>query len=1085
MAATLLTPGAAAAIPAPAEATTFIVDEAGDGPIDSPSGCAETGDQDSGGTCTLREAIIDANTNGNGADAIDKIMFALDPGTTIYLTRDFAGDFEPNPGEGDLDIVESVSIDGAGITVDASQINNDDVATYASLPANQDRVFDIIDPDRFAPLDVTLRGLTISGGFTQPGQHGGGVRAIDCGAGVTVLLDDVTVSGNMADPGSTYAFSRGGGVYAQQVSVTIQGSTISGNLAQQGGGVAIAANDYENYPCGGVDYAGERSASARTSSRSILVLTDTSVTGNAAVRNVHGAEPDDGLGSQGAGVWSDADLTMTRVVVADNGVPLAAPITGPDGITEFPGEQPWEGGGVFIGPDDRSLRQTRPYVLPTLTVSTSLIGNNTAVHAGGGVYAHNTFLGSAQPGLLDSAVLDNTVDSGMAENLPLNGGGGLALLNSSGSIVNTTVAGNTADDGSAVLNATNTRSYIRSPRLSAYQVTVTDNGPAVAGPAFAQDPPSGSIQVDVDGVEDPDAVVTEVYNSILQSPASGAPTCVEASGFATIRSLGGNTDDDGSCGLDKAADASGVTHSLTRQGGPTAGDDPGRDVPVMALGANAEAIDAALDQPDYSGVLAAFAGTGYVVACDGTTTDQIGTIRPQDGDNDGTAACDRGSFEYRYQRPVGTPTVDVGVTKTGPTEAVVGDPVQFTIEVTNARNRADQVVLTDTLPSGLTLVGASAPCTASGASISCDLGSIRSTEAVTVTVDATADGEGTFTNTACASTSDPDLNRDNDCDSHTLTVAGDMTERVEGPERVTTAVAGSQVVFDDGVASAVVLTRADDFPDAQAGTPLAIAKNAAMLLSQSDALSQASEEEIQRVLAPGGTVYLLGGEAALSQAVEDRVVELGYTPVRLAGSNRFATAVAIAEELGGPGTALLADGFDFPAAVVAGAAAVVAGDSDFAQTGDVGAAVLLTAVDRVPPETQAYLDGLVGPELIPVGDGAAAAFPDEDDAITGADRYELSVNVAERFFPAPFAIGVATGANFADALVGGSLVGRPSVGPGPMLLTDADDLPDTVGGFVGANTDTISRLFIFGGSAAITPPVEDELNTILGIEPTE
>ncbi len=48
--------------------------------------------------------------------------------------------------------------------------------------------------------------------------------------------------------------------------------------------------------------------------------------------------------------------------------------------------------------------------------------------------------------------------------------------------------------------------------------------------------------------------------------------------------------------------------------------------------------------------------------------------------------------------------------------------------------------------------------------------------------------------------------------------------RVEGVTRVETAIAVSQVLFCDGEADGVVLTRSDLFPDAQAGTPLAIAQ---------------------------------------------------------------------------------------------------------------------------------------------------------------------------------------------------------------------------------------------------------------------
>jgi hypothetical protein len=258
-----------------------------------------------------------------------------------------------------------------------------------------------------------------------------------------------------------------------------------------------------------------------------------------------------------------------------------------------------------------------------------------------------------------------------------------------------------------------------------------------------------------------------------------------------------------------------------------------------------------------------------------------------------------------------------------------------------------------------------------------------------------------------------------------------------------------------------VLTRSDLFPDAQAGTPLAIDVDAPLLLSEPAALNPATEEEIVRVLPPGGTVYLLGGEVALSQAVEARIAELGFQTVRYGGENRY-------------GTVLLADGGDFPAAVVAGAASLAAG-------GGTGmAAVLLTSGADIPPETQAYLDARqTPPTLVAIGEAARQAFPGVE-GVGGADRFEMSIAVAERFFDAPQIIGLATGADFADALTGGAVIGRSDVGPGPMLLVDGQALPPVTADYVGANAGSIVAAVIFGGEVAISLDVEEEVATLLG-----
>src|SRR5438270_810652 len=81
----------------------------------------------------------------------------------------------------------------------------------------------------------------------------------------------------------------------------------------------------------------------------------------------------------------------------------------------------------------------------------------------------------------------------------------------------------------------------------------------------------------------------------------------------------------------------------------------------------------------------------------------------------------------------------------------------------------------------------------------------------------------------------------------------------------------------------------------------AVAKQGPLLLTASEGLDSRVQTELQRVLPAGSTVYLLGGTGALSQAVQDRVQAMGYNPVRLFGSNRFETAVAVADQgLGNP-----------------------------------------------------------------------------------------------------------------------------------------------------------------------------------------
>ena len=115
--------------------------------------------------------------------------------------------------------------------------------------------------------------------------------------------------------------------------------------------------------------------------------------------------------------------------------------------------------------------------------------------------------------------------------------------------------------------------------------------------------------------------------------------------------------------------------------------------------------------------------------------------------------------------------------------------------------------------------------------------------------------------------------------------------RLFGSDRFGTAIAASLAEFPTaGTAGAVVLARADDYPDALVGAALAAARNAPLLFANGGSLTPATQAEIQRVLPAGGTVYLLGGTAAIPASVATSLTALGFVPTRYAGADRFGTA---------------------------------------------------------------------------------------------------------------------------------------------------------------------------------------------------
>lgn len=357
------------------------------------------------------------------------------------------------------------------------------------------------------------------------------------------------------------------------------------------------------------------------------------------------------------------------------------------------------------------------------------------------------------------------------------------------------------------------------------------------------------------------------------------------------------------------------------------------------------------------------------------------------------------------------------------------------------------------------------------------------------------DGQASFTYSADTAGNDTlvvfaDYNdngvRDGDEPFTTYQLQINDAARHGGTDRRDTAIQISRDLFADHgddtdprrEAGAVVLSRDDDFPDAMAGTPFAVANGAPLLLTPSPAANAArgnppgidpdTRDEIDRVLPDGGTVYLLGLEKALGPAVEDDL-DGRWNVERIGGQSRFETAVAIAERTtDDPANIFITTGLNFPDALAAGAAA--------AATDGV---VVLSFGENEHPATNEYAAGEPGATLWGVGGPAARAYPSAQE-IAGADRFATARQVADRFFDAPEQVGIARFDLFPDSLSGGAHIGHLG---GPLLLTNTDDLEQGRPGERNVQTrdylrDKAADTFlgrIYGGTVAVSNQVQSQV----------
>ena len=247
------------------------------------------------------------------------------------------------------------------------------------------------------------------------------------------------------------------------------------------------------------------------------------------------------------------------------------------------------------------------------------------------------------------------------------------------------------------------------------------------------------------------------------------------------------------------------------------------------------------------------------------------------------------------------------------------------------------------------------------------------------------------------------------------------TGRIDGRDRIETAINISKKNYDK--AKSVIVVRHDLFPDSMTASVLAKLKDAPILLNPTDKLDSRVGDEIKRLGAE--EVIIVGGQNSVSEKVREdlKAYDADKNVERIAGADRYGTSEMVAKRVvgitGKKNTGVVASGQVFPDALSVGT---------FASRE--GYPILLVKKDSVPSQIQNAIKDLdinktyIAGGTNTISKSTEAKLPNVVERMAGSTRYETSVAIAKSKFGASKEAYIASGEEFADALVISPISGK-------------------------------------------------------------
>jgi len=331
-----------------------------------------------------------------------------------------------------------------------------------------------------------------------------------------------------------------------------------------------------------------------------------------------------------------------------------------------------------------------------------------------------------------------------------------------------------------------------------------------------------------------------------------------------------------------------------------------------------------------------------------------------------------------------------------------------------------------------------------------------------------------------------------------ITPLNSHIKRFSGIDRVETAGLIAKEVYPEQ-ATNVIIAESRKMADSMVGTLLAGALDAPILLAdrQTDLNSYSKLKSQIDELSPSN-VYLLGSAEVVPEEISSYLTESDYLVTRIAGADRFATAVEVikaAKQHQNLGEVLyVANGRGFTDAngmMQAAEGYALAPGADVARNFN---PVLLVDKNWNTAVKAARVNQLIAEAGLPlineciilgdmddvpqaVEDVLTAHFGEKVSRVTGS-LYEVAADLALKYAAANSSLDVvlARGDLLADTLAGGILAGKKNA---PVVFVETNNIPPAVSNALNTILFSNSTAYIAGGTPAVSDSVAAVVNQMI------